>query len=393
MKTLVTSVLIGLLSTFMTPINVFSQDIDANRMNRDIRIMENILGELFRTQISPSGTGSNSTFVVSGFGSLSPRNIRGTYLTGYGVIFMVSNTNFFTYRAASQSGDGAVSFYYDGENTGESREVSVESVTERITEFLKDYGSTIGQLKNDENVMVIYGSKSNLDVQFVRLARAGQTTDDDEKTEPLPVISVSAKAGDLKGYRTGSINESTFENRVAVATSEDKEYLDLKVMSNIFQTALREQDEDSFRLSGSVNYLMLDNFGALFSLDVRFSNRSSFGATVWQVESARRVARDAGIVSSDLDEAEEKIEEQKVKAQEAYKELIKNVKEYIVDYGRTLSSLSNEQYLLLSVNVNGRFEEIPERFDVQVKKSVLSNLDRGSITRENALNQVMVTEY
>jgi len=69
------------------------------------------------------------------------------------------------------------------------------------------------------------------------------------------------------------------------------------------------------------------------------------------------------------------------------------LKEYIVDYGRTVKSVSSDQFMLLSVDVNGRYENIPGRIDIQVKKSVLEQLDKGSISRDQALERVVITEY
>lgn len=393
MKQLKTYLLIGLLSLTFTSTSIFAQNIDANRLNRDIKIMENILGELFKTTLTSSG--SNQTYVVSGFAAMSSGNIRGTYLPGFGVIFMVPNSNMRTafYRSSGQNGNSnSVAFYYDSDSKEEDRTVDEASITSRITEFLKDYASTIGQLKDDEKVMVIYGSTDNMGVRFYTLA--GDRQEDKEK---LPVISVSAKVGDLKAYRSGSINESAFESKLAKATSEGKEYLDLKVMGNIFETALREQPDDAFRLSGGVNYLMLDNFGALFSFDVRYSD-NRFGRDLWG--SVARVRQTGAVtvvngrtVNNDDDARKAEEEEMMKRIDDAYSNLVTNIKEYVVDYGRTLNSLNNDQYLLLSVNVNGRWDEIPNRFDIQVKKSVLQQLDRGTISRDQALNQVVVTEY
>ena len=80
------------------------------------------------------------------------------------------------------------------------------------------------------------------------------------------------------------------------------------------------------------------------------------------------------------------------KAEEAYKRLKNDLKEYLVDYGRTLSSLNDDHYVLLSVNIGGRWDTIPDRFDVQIKKSVLSRLDNGKISREEALKSVVLKE-
>ena len=75
--------MIGLLA--FSSAGAFAQNIDANRMNRDIRIMENILAELFKTTAEiPTA----ETIVISQ-GYFRQRSIRGTYLNDYGIIFMI----------------------------------------------------------------------------------------------------------------------------------------------------------------------------------------------------------------------------------------------------------------------------------------------------------------
>lgn len=400
MKKLYKYLLIGLLSISFTPISTFAQTIDANRMNRDINIMENILSELFRAQVSSS---NNETVIINGQGFFRGNSTRGTYMPGFGVIFMVSNPTRGVYNVSSGSSNSNYSFYYNSDGNEEDLEIDQESITKRIQEFLRDYGSTIGQLKNDEKVMVIYGSKSNSNTLYYRLSTVPGRVASDKK-EALPVISVSSKVSDLNDYRSGKLNAENFNKRLAVATSEDKEYLDLKVMGNIFETALKDQEKESFRLSGTVDYMLLDNFGALFSLDVRYNEFPGAASVLWDVEGRLRSRIDAERVvvgqarNNQAPDDDTKAFEQRKKEMEesiatAYSNLVSNIKEYIVDYGRTLNSLSSDQFLLLSINVNGRYENIPGRLDIQVKKSVLEQLDKGSISREQALQRVVVTEY
>lgn len=391
MKKLYTTLLIGLLSITFTPINAFSQSIDANRMNRDINIMENILSELFKTTSSSSNP--EHILIVDGM-RLGNNATRGTYLPGFGVIFMVSNpASLVSSYNIARGGSSNYSFYYntDKSNEKEVEEVDQDAVTIRIKEFLKDYGSTIGQLKNDEKVMVIFGSASNSRNKFPALVvNRGQN---ETKKEALPVISVSAKAGDLKDYRSGKLNQKSFDSKLEIATTEDKEYLDLKVMGTILETALKGQEEESFKLIGTIDYMLLDNFGALYSLDVRYNKFSTSTAVIWEMEAMRNKRDELAVVNGERNKNEENKEEHDKKVKAAYSKLISNIKEYVVDYGRTLSSLSSDQFMLLTVDVNGRYENIPNRLDIQIKKSDLEQLDKGSISREQALERVIVTEY
>ncbi|MFY0684729.1 MAG: hypothetical protein JXR20_09260 [Balneola sp.] len=367
-----------------------AQNFDANRMNRDIKIMENILGEMFKTY-NKNNQNSRATF---SFGNINGSdNVRGTYLPGFGIIFNVKHSTGLVIMESASNSSSMQSFYYSSESSSEGDpEVNKENIQDRIIEFLKDYASTIGQLKPNENVMVIYGSKPSHSFPALVVRSTNDKTEVQEKREKLPVISGSVAKKDLDDYRSGKINASNFENKVKTASTTDKEYLDLKVMSNIFETALRDQDEESFRLSGNVNYLLLDNFGAIFNMDASFSSSNRFfdtysGFTI----SGSYVATQSRQANEEAIKKEET--EHLAKVNDAYKKIKTNLKEYLVDYGRTVSSVTSDQYILTTVNIRGRYTDIPERIDVQLKKSVLDQLDKGSITREKALEQVVITEY
>lgn len=380
----------ALLLILLTSPIVWAQTFDANRMNRDIKIMENILGEMFKTY---SGNSSAERVIYSEFSGNS-RSVRGTYLPGYGIIFNVQTGSNFIYINSSQGDNNSSnSFYYSSDNSSdENKEVSESSVKDRITEFLKDYASTIGQLKPNEHVMVIYGSKSNSSFPAL-VVRSSKGKVESKKQESLPVISGSISKKDLDDYRSGKITTSAFDKKVKTASTKDKEYLDLKVMSNIFETALREQDEESFRLSGNVNYLMLDNFGAIFNLDASYRTNNHLFGNLNSITVTGAYIRTNSKSAPDTKEAEKEQTEYLAKVKDAYYSLKTNLKEYLVDYGRTISSVKSDQYILTTVNIRGRYDDIPERIDVQLKKSVLDQLDKGSISREKALEQVVITEY
>ncbi len=376
------SFILGLLLAVLVSPLATAQQFDTNRMNRDLNIMENILSEMFKTQ----STDSEYTRTIS----LLNRSVRGTYMPGFGVIFMVNNSSSRFPITVQSSSDSNYSFYYSSdEDDSKTNTVDEASVTARMKEFLKDYASTIGQLKPSENVVVIYGKSANNQYTVIRTFQSAKI--DLDKQKALPVISVSANSADLQAYRSGKLSESAFEKRLKIAKEDGKEYLDLKVMSNIFETALKDRDADEFRLSGSVDYLMLNNFGVLFSFDVRIASSSSY-SLARSLRFAEEVVFQQGAPKVDDKEAKSK-EEIAAQTKESYNQLKKDLKEYLVDYGRTINSIKSNQYILTTVTIDSRTEGVPNRIDVQLKKSVLEDLDKGTITRAQALNKVIVTEY
>ncbi|WP_421773310.1 hypothetical protein [Gracilimonas sp.] len=388
-------ILFGLMTLLLSPLTL-AQDFDANRMNRDIKIMENILGELFKTQVvSDAGSVNMRSNNYVFFGGSSD-NIKGTYIPDFGVIFMIpsSTSRSIVVSRERSSGSANVVFQYSSDNDKADKTVDEESVVKRITEFMQDYASTMGQLSPDENVLVIYGSTNSSNSRYAAYTlRAIDDNDEEKQIKKLPVISVSAKKSDLDAYRSGRLNADAFQNRLSVSKSEESEKLDMKVLGNIFRTALEDGDGEQFHLinSNSLSYLYLDNFGALYSMNIhRGHNLGSFrfGSITGNLSAERE--KELEELKEDMRAREQKLNET---LEAEYENLISKTKEFIIDYGRTLSSLKNNQHLLVSLNISDASDEIPERVTLQVQKSVFDRLDRGQISREAALNAVTLTEY
>jgi hypothetical protein len=138
---------------------------------------------------------------------------------------------------------------------------------------------------------------------------------------------------------------------------------------------------------------MLDNFGAIFNLDASYGTNSRLFGNVSGITVAGAYLRSSTGNAPDADKIEKEQAEYLENVKQAYNKLKMNLKEYLVDYGRTISSVKSDQFILTTVNIRGRYNDIPERIDVQLKKSVLDQLDKGTISREKALQQVVITEY
>ncbi|WP_138431232.1 hypothetical protein [Fodinibius saliphilus] len=403
LQILSTATVIVLMSTIQQA--AAQSDIDTNRMNRDINIMENVLEELFKTQFE--GNGDNLNIHAIGSNRFGQHNINGTYLPNYGIIFKINTSQrpFIIF----QSDDNQFSYqfqYGEGEN---GKSVTQESITDRIVEFLRDYASTIGQLSDDQKVMVMYEAN-----QTNREIRVFRSDDSQQKTEQqsLPTISVVANVSDLKVYRSGDMSNDDFRNRLDsnVVEASAQQEKDLRVMANIFKTAFEDADaeESSFQIRGTVDYLKLDNFGALFSFDVRYANHSGFKFDLSNLHNSLKVVReDLERARAELEEnididievrdsvrahKREEVEanraEEKEKIQRAYEQFLSNLKSTIADYGRTLRSVESNQQIMVSVNLNSRYQEIPDRIDLQIRKSVLE-----SSSRDEAIRQISVREY
>lgn len=399
------TLLIGLMTLLLSPLS-FAQDFDTNRMNRDIKIMESILNELFKIEAKTTNTASGysrglEVRSVSGslaFSSLnsSSNKVSGNYIPGYGTIFKVPylfSSNISSISVVKNEEEPSISFYYDSDEKSEENQVSEETVINRIKDFLKDYAPTIGQLKDGEHITIVYGKRSE-NLPHLRVFNLSGESNDEEEIEQIPVITVSAKAEDLLALRNGSLTSDKFEDRLMITKQdkEEKQRLDLEVMGNILKTAFEEGEGDSFHLinANSLSYVSIDGFGVHYTLEMHRGH----GLQAFTFGAIRSFGR------ADSEEAEEsakKIQEAREKREATlkteYQSLKDQMKQYLVDYGRTLNSLASEQFLIVTTNISDHQDIVPAQVNFQLKKSILQQLDRGQISRDEAMDAVTITEY
>ena len=88
-----------------------------------------------------------------------------------------------------------------------------------------------------------------------------------------------------------------------------------------------------------------------------------------------------------LDEVDQKTRDKKVK--ELYPLFAKSIKEDMLEYGRTLKSLKDEESLILNIVMTRcRGCEIPATLELTVKNSVLKDYSSGKLTKEAALQKI-----
>lgn len=368
-----------------------AQDINTERMNRDINITKNILQEMFKTDRGThSLRGSGGAF---SFGS--HMDISGTYLHDYGVIFSIpGRRSVFVFSSEDEDEATTLSFSYGDDG---DKEVSSAGIINRMKEFLRDYGSTIGQLDDGDRITLIYGNDNASRAPMV-WAFSGDPKDVKKSPDETPsIITVTARKADMEAYKRGAISAAEFDSRLNITeNNEHTSRQDLKIMANILKTSFEDAGTDAYRVRGSVNSSYIDDLGALFYLDAGYgSTFFELNAAVVKIrEELKRIDNDSVKVwksqSPDHDRRSAVSDEERAAA---YRTFLQQLKETLVDYGRTLKSVKPDEQVFVSVSLSGTGNEIPERVDLQIKKSVLEQLDRGQTSRAQAINQISVREY
>ncbi|MBD0254997.1 MAG: hypothetical protein ICV83_04695 [Cytophagales bacterium] len=388
--------------------------VDKDRMERDIDIMEKVLNELFK---NAAGNRSQKFYLSSS------RTAQGSYVPGYGVLFIapaysgsfgVKNAYNYVYSSGGTNrtvvvteGDWKGTMSYTGpsdedkdkdkgekqkEKTGKNApqapdrarrlsnvqdsilQAHTNLVTTNMREFLANYADAIGQLAPNDRVMIIYNENARND--HYESVRACETCE----TRTMPRISAEVKREDLTAFRSGKMSRKELDSRIRVnADNPGKEnYAEYKVFAGILESLYPVSREVPYRVR-NIGYHVLPSFGVIYLVDMGLRNESPNVVTIRDGEVRK--------TKTERDSAQARIRT------EAYGQFRNDIREAVLDYGRTLRNLSSDQVILLSVALpTCEGCNVPPRANVSVKKSVLEAYEQNKMNRQQALEAITVGE-
>lgn len=370
----------------------FAQKIDEARMERDIEVAENILKTLVRQQFDQQR-------MFFGF------NVEGSYQEGFGVTFRFP-ADFTTPIAFNMSGMGGDVVWVDemprgytySVTTREDREaqqkakeelerVRLKAKTARETEinpdsirqvyneklisaakdFLVDYGDLISQLSPTEKIVVTNrGDQPRIWVnQFFTSPKRSH-------------LSVEITKGDITAHKQGKLTRDQTLKKINVVNTESVDAVepDLELLSSIFNRLYRSDLSNTFFTDEGIYYERLKDFGAVYYMRVYSSN---------QLPNSRLF----NMPTAQLSEVDQEARDKKVK--ELYPAFEKDIKENIVEYGRTVKSLGDNESLIFNVKLT-KCEGcgIPSSLELSVKGNVLKDYASGKVTKEAAIGKISV---
>lgn len=370
----------------------FAQKIDEARMERDIEVAENILKTLVRQQFDQQR-------MFFGF------EVEGSYQEGFGVTFRFP-ADFTTPIAFNMSGMGGEVVWVDemprgytySVTTREDREaqqkakeelehVRLKAKTARATEinpdsirqvyneklisaakdFLVDYGDLISQLSPTEKIVITNrGDQPRIWVnQFF--------------TSPKRThLSIEITKGDITAHKQGKLTRDQALKKINVVNTESVDAVepDLELLSSIFNRLYRSDLSNTFFTDEGIYYERLKDFGAVYYMRVYSSN---------QLPNSRLF----NMPTVQLSEVDQEARDKKVK--ELYPAFEKDIKENMVEYGRTVKSLGDNESLIFNVRLT-KCEGcgIPASLELTIKGSVLKDYASGKVTKEAAIGKIAI---
>lgn len=362
----------------------WAQKIDQEKMQRDIQVAETVLTSLVR---------GNSNQWVSVRGSQNSSQ----YLEGYGVILQLPRDGLFSAGFSAhparviinrrierdmfsieddeiQEEPGRVIPEHNSDDPvyqDEDVEIefgkSEEELMDVIKTFLLDYGDLIGQLKENEKIMVMQGNSP------FHVLIAGDSFN--YSTQKKSKLSAEIMKGDLMLFKSGKISREEALPKIKVTHPEVEVTVaqDIELLASIFDRLYRPDLSKTFFIAGKVEYDYIPDFGIIYHMNL--------GSTKWM-----GAGRLFGSIAHRAEMEQEKSDQE---IREMYPQFEKEFLEDILDYGRTLKSLLKDENLVFHANL-GECPGcgIPEFLEVTIKSAPLMEYNEGKIDRDVALKKM-----
>lgn len=241
--------------------------------------------------------------------------------------------------------------------------VSNAKIIQAAKNFIADYGDMLSQLKADEKIVIT--NQGDNQRWFY-----GQTT-------KRSILAVEASKGDLTQLRQGKITRDQLIAKIKVTNTESSGKMepDLELLTSIFNRLYRSDLSSNFFVNGNAYYERLTDYGAIVYMQVYSSNQVEGGK--WDMPTV------------DLRDVDQATRDKKVK--ELYPGFESELKENILEYGRTLKSLKDNEQLVFNVTLTKcKGCGIPSDIEVSVQNSVLKDYSSGKLEKNSALGKMTV---
>ncbi len=362
-------VLIVTLTTFAS----YGQNIDHERMNRDLDVAENVFITLL----------NEKTQTWIGLKSIRDK-VEGSYLKDYGVIISAENAGSYGVhwvapKIAKKNKKSAASAYTVAKFGGEDGD-SQDKFIDAAKTFLADYSHLIGQLKDDDHIKIKMSkgdglfaySGDNPQVVAYDFTYGGNLVKKGRKTI---VVEVGMK--DVNSYKRNSISREQLMERIKVSEKEinNEVHKDLALFASIFQRLYQIDLSSTYYASRGVSYEKLEGFGAIFKMRLYSS-----------------YVKDNLYILPTLTEEAVSLEERNEKVQQNLPKFKKEFKENLVNYARTINSIKDDETVRFEVKMTecDGCQDFPSALKFVVSKSVIDQYSRGSLGLEQAVAKVEV---
>ena len=385
-----------------------------SEMERDIRIAERILQELFTYD------SEDAIFQIPNL-----NRVQGEYIPGAGVHFRIGHQPDFRVTALRIRRDA------DQEST-QRQKIESDWVESRMLEYFSQYGGQIRSLQPDEQIRLTF-SPGNL---FAGVIHSGRELD-------IPRVTMWISSADLQRHTRNNLSADEIRNHVqSYDLTQADEKQDLAIFASVLETSLNNTGSEHLRVNRKPTFEYLPGLGVQYQINVStgrgfpFVNLQNIARSIdnmnldnvdididlgdithsvpdedvlvripriemnmdtlrisiqrhadslrFDMEKFRRDLEDVRIQADGARRQGEEIRRQiefrfaerdTVDLEEDVKRFIEELKKTVIDYGPTLQSLQDDEFLMITVNWSGRNPTVPERTHLRIEKA---DLPRGT---------------
>lgn len=275
-----------------------------------------------------------------------------------------------------QSTNGAYTYTTRGRgklyNSDSINAVNNAKIINAAKAFIADYGDMLSQLAPGERIVVT--NKTTGENHFWFNGQQAKRS----------LLSVEAAKNDLTQFRQGNITRDQLLDKMKVVNTvtSDKTEPDMELLASIFNRLYREDLSRTFYVQGGTYYERLADFGTILHMSVvsSISNGDYFTST----KDVRLAMPTQGLTNLTQEERDKKVKE-------LYPVFESELKENILDYGRTLKSLKDNEQFIVDVRLTKCVGcGIPATLELTVKASVLKEYGAGKLDKSAALSKIEV---
>lgn len=376
----------GMIALVMQSNAILAQKVDDERMKRDIEVAENVLSTLIKQEVA------------------SDRNwwgldIKGTYMEGFGVTFRLpgeyampqmfpTKANTYIYRdepgavtiigSEGQESEQRARIAKEKSETiklrdaaKEKRKLSYDSardeyykrVIKAAKDFIVDYGDFVSQLGANERIVVTNQGENRSWGYYGNQKRIH--------------VSVEGSKADIAAFKKGTLTREQALSKLKVVNTESVEVKEpeMELMSSIIGRLYRADLSKTYFTESNIYYERLKDYGVIYYMQVYSSNRSGdeiFVMPTQNLEDVDRATRNKKVV-------------------ELYPKFEQDLKENILEYGRTLKTLKDEEVLVFNVALTEcKGCGIPSTLELTIKNNVLKDYSTGKIDKSAGLSKFTV---
>ena len=384
--------------------------VDEERMERDVTIMQRALNELLRQEL-------NQDLGIP----WSSSKDKARYIPQVGIMLYANLTGPRVAIAPVPVNDS--DRFIDEENG------DIEQV---FKNFLADYGDLARELPEDESIILRYSPSHSDGPRRITTTRNGRSRISVTTDENYSTLTAKVSQKDVIKFRKGEVNRGTFEAAIEISRSEGsgETAKEFKVFRQILKGLFDQEndhfatgiavlsdddenewnsdafDEDAFKWDSysfktawgnRVDFERLEGVGVVYEFSLGYFLKGYNSIFALGYSSKKNKWQDA-----DEDDSEEiEIDEEKQsyllkrdeKLEDIYGNFHRDMKEAMVLYGRTLRSLEADEFLIIRTEMPACYEcELPAEVEFKISRADLAEYDEGESDFEDVMDKVQITE-